>query len=132
MRRRAVNRPDQAMFEAVRTGTLAHEHLAADLSIISTDRRIPEELAESVRLLDVLTGQLASLAIPADQPGLSAARADLREATDSLRASLRPLLAATSLSLGSIAGDATMNLTKFEAALGRFRDAAGAPRTSSA
>ena len=127
--RRRANRNGlhATLTETVRSGTQAHEHLAADLATVSADRTIPASLAESERLLDVFTGQLASLAIPPDQPGLLAARADLAEATASLRESLRPLLGATSLSLGTMARDATTHLTMFEAALGRFRDAAEVP-----
>jgi hypothetical protein len=127
-RRAGRNGLDQAIADALRTGAQAHERLAADLTIISVERRIPAGLAESERSLDVLTGQLASLEIPPDRPGLSAARASLSEATETLRASVRPLLAATAPDLGAAAGDATMSLTMFEAALGRLRDAAGAPR----
>ena len=129
-RRRAARKGhDPALTQAVQSGTQAHERLAADLAAVSVDRTIPPGLAESERLLDVFTGQLASLTIPPDQPGLLSARADLAEATASLRESLRPLLGATSLSLGTMASDATTRLTVFEAALGRFRDAAEAPHT---
>ena len=128
-RRAARKRHDPALTEAVQSGTQAHARLAADLATVNVEGTIPEGLAESERLLDVFTGQLASLTIPPDQPGLLAARADLAEATASLRESLRPLLGATSLNLGTMARDATTHLTMFEAALGRFRDAAEVPRT---
>ena len=129
-RRRAARKGhDPALTQVVQSGTQAHARLAADLAAVSVDHTIPPGLAESERLLDVFTGQLASLTIPPEQPGLLAARADLAEATASLRESLRPLLGATSLSLGTMASDATTRLTVFEAALGRFRDAAEAPHT---
>jgi hypothetical protein len=127
---RSRRSPEKAWHEdavrAVSLGTSLFQDLAADLATASVHGPPAGGFPERSRAIDVLAGQLATLAAGQGEPAAATPLAGLRDDLDGLRSAVRAFEGAQVVPQDAVQ-QASQRLALFETSLQRFAGSIGPP-----